>query len=396
MTRDACAVLVIGGGVAGALAAAAAARAGAATILLEREAALGGIGQAGMFRRICGLYRNGGSTPGGLLNDGLPAELVARLATAPERVGKVWLQPLGSFDLERLLTELCAAESQLQVLRGHTVTAVSRAGDAIQSVTAAGPDGSRIITPNVAIDCTGDGSVAVMAGADYELPPPAERQLAGFTVQFRGLDDPAADLALQVPFACARGAAAGALPARLRFTTFARGEAADDGYCKLSIAGDAPDRDRQARADAHLLRDFLAAALPAFREATLVAMSPRVLEREGRSIHGEYRLTAEDIVAARKFPDGVIRNAWPMESWERERGPVYRYGPDGDYYEIPFRCLKVGGFANLLCAGRCISVTRAALASTRVMGACMALGEQAGRAAAFHAAHGGYPPECQA
>lgn len=394
MTRDACAVLVIGGGVAGAVAAVAAARCGAATILLEREVVLGGIGQAGMFRRICGLYRNDGDAPGDLLSGGLPAELVARLDTAPERVGKVWLQPLGRYDLERLLTEFCAREPRLQVLRGHTATAVSRDGDAIQSVTVVGPDGPRIITPNVAVDCTGDANVAVMAGADYELAPAEKQQLAGFTVHFQGLADPADALSVLVPFACARGVAAGTLPSRLRFTTFTRGEAADDGYCKLSVAGgDTPDRDRQARDDAHSLRDFLATALPAFRGATITALSPRVLDREGRRIRGDYQLTAADILAARKFPDGVVRNAWPMESWEQGRGPVYRYGPDGDCYEIPFRCLRVLGFDNLLCAGRCISVTSAALASTRVMGACMALGEQAGRAAAWRAAHGSYPAE---
>lgn len=397
MTRDACAVLVIGGGVAGAVAAVAAARGGAATILLEREAALGGIGQAGMFRGICGLYRNGGDTPGDLLNSGLLGGLVARLDTVPERVGKVWLQPLGRYDLECLLTEFCEQEPRLRVLRNHAATTVTKDGRTIVAVTAFGPTGTRIITADVTIDCTGDGNFAVMAGADFDLTSPEERQLAGFSIHFRGLADPIDALALQVPFVCARGVATGALPPRLRFTTFTPGEAGDDGYCKLSVAGgDTPDHDRQARDDAQSLWDFLATTLPAFARSTIYALSPRVLDREGRRIRGAYQLTAEDILAARKFSDGVIRNAWPMESWEQERGPIYRYTPDGDYYEIPFRCLRVLGYDNLLCAGRCISVTSEALASTRIMGACMALGAQAGHAAAWRAVHGDYPPECLA
>jgi hypothetical protein len=40
--------------------------------------------------------------------------------------------------------------------------------------------------------------------------------------------------------------------------------------------------------------------------------------------------------------------------------------------------------SNCWCAGRCISATREALASTRVMGTCIALGEEAGRDAAQH------------
>jgi hypothetical protein len=51
----------------------------------------------------------------------------------------------------------------------------------------------------------------------------------------------------------------------------------------------------------------------------------------------------------------------------------------------------VDGITNLLTAGRCISVTHDALGSTRVMGTCMALGEQAGKAAAYWVRHGKYP-----
>lgn len=388
MTARSCAVLVVGGGVAGAAAAIAAARAGVETVLLEREAVLGGIGQLGLFRRICGLYRNGGATPGAPLNAGFPMELVARLRTLPERVGRVWLQPLGDSDCDRLLTAFCAGEPRLTVLRRHTAAAVTVSGASVQSVTARGPDGPVIFAPVVVVDASGDGGVAVMAGAEYELAPPGERQLGGFTVRFAGLAGSLGDLALQVPFACARGVAEGVLPPLLRFTTFVPGDGGDDGDCKLNALDDA-----DPEVLAQLLGDYLAETLPAFRRATITARSPRVLAREGRRLAGDYRLTADDILAARKFPDGVVRNAWPMESWERERGTVYRYGPDGDCYEIPLRCLTVRGFANLLCAGRNISVSREALASTRVMGCCLALGAQAGRMAAHRAAHGCYPAE---
>lgn len=388
MTHTACDVLVAGGGVAGVAAAIAAARAGANTLLIERETVLGGIGQLGLLRRICGLYRNGGETPGILLNTGLSNELVARLGTAPERIGRVWLQPFGGYDPDRLLTEFCAPESRLTVWRGHAAAAVTVNGATVESVTARGADGPMTITPAVVVDATGDGDVAVMAGAAFDLAPPAERQLGGFTVRFAGLAGPTGDLALQVPFACARGVAAGVLPPLLRFTTFVPGDNGDDGDCKLSVLDDA-DPGRSAQ----LLADYLATALPAFRLATITTRSPRVLPREGRRLVGEYQLTADDILAARKFSDGVVNGAWPMESWQREHGTVYRYGPDGDHYQIPLRCLTVRDFSNLLCAGRCISASRAALASTRVMGCCLALGEQAGRVAARRAAHGSDPTE---
>ena len=52
-----------------------------------------------------------------------------------------------------------------------------------------------------------------------------------------------------------------------------------------------------------------------------------------------------------------------------------------DSYDIPYRCLLPERVAGLLVAGRCSSMNHEAMASTRVMSTCMALGEAAGRAA---------------
>jgi hypothetical protein len=53
----------------------------------------------------------------------------------------------------------------------------------------------------------------------------------------------------------------------------------------------------------------------------------------------------------------------------------------------------VSGVDNLLVAGRCISATHEALASSRVTGACMAIGEGAGVAAAMAIASDATPRE---
>ena len=52
-----------------------------------------------------------------------------------------------------------------------------------------------------------------------------------------------------------------------------------------------------------------------------------------------------------------------------------------DNYDIPYGCLLPKGVENLLVAGRCSGYTHEAMASTRVMSTCMAVGEAAGRAA---------------
>jgi hypothetical protein len=84
---------------------------------------------------------------------------------------------------------------------------------------------------------------------------------------------------------------------------------------------------------------------------------------------------------ARKFADAVCRCAWPIEFWDPQCGVKLHYLPDNDFYEIPLRCLKVGGIANLWAAGKCLSADRQAQASARIAGTCWAMGEAVGRAA---------------
>ncbi len=388
MTSD-CDVLVAGAGVAGVSAAVAAARGGSRTVLIEKERSLGGAGTAGMFQYICGLYLNGDTAPTETLNPGLVRELVALLnQRAPQRtlkkIGQVYVHPYSSDDLQSALTSLCRAEKDLTVLHSTAAVAVTKSSQGIESVMLKGPDGEQTIMPQVVIDCSGSGELAALAGADFDLAGPEERQLAGFTIHIKGLQGADDNLALKVPYHLAQAVRQGTFAPAARFTTFSPGETAGEGYCKMSIdAEEGPYREEQTRQAARAIHAYLASVIPAFQGSSIAGTSLRVLEREGRRIKGEYTLTRDDVLFARKFSDGIVKCAWPIELWDRLKGTVYKYVPRGDYYEIPFRCLMVKNVPNLLTAGRCISVTREALGSTRVMGACMSLGEQAGRAATY-------------
>ena len=397
MRNFSCDVLVVGGGVAGTSAAIAAARNGACTLLVEREAYLGGTGYAGMFQHICGLYLNGEEFPKETLNSGITREIVALLKkksprTMERQIGQVYVLPYDCNSLQSVLASLCAAEKKLSIMRESVVQSVSSRQGKVMAVTAETGGQQLTIAASMVIDCSGNGDVAAYAGAAHELTPSDERQPAGYVIHLKGLSNPEETLPIKIPYHLAQAVQRGLLPPLTRLTTFSIGDTLEEGYCKMSVEGeDGPERNERARKDAALMLDYLAEVLPALKCARIAGTSLKVLDREGRRVCGEYTLTEQDIISARKFPDGAVKNAWPIELWNASKGTSYQYVPRGDYYDIAFRCMIVKGFYNLLCAGRCISVTHAALGSTRVMGTCMALGEYAGQAAAYHVNYGKYP-----
>jgi hypothetical protein len=382
-------VLVVGFGVAGISAAVRAAREGARTILIERNALPGGVAVAGMHRFICGLYANGDDMPDRTLNGGIAAEICRGLKRlAPEkrvqRMGRVHVLPFSTRDLVSTLRSLSEDEGDLDVLYDTRAVSVGMEEASIASVIVRAQTGEFDILPEAVIDCSGEGIIIQMSGARCQLTPSRQRQLSGYSFRVEGLREIDEILPLRVPYYLTKAVDEKRMPAYLRFTTFRPGDAPDEGYCSLNVPPLEENRNQQARNDALLVHQYLSKTLDSFKDSRIAEMSPRVVDREGPRVQGEYTLTADDVLSARKFPDGVVKNAWPIELWDQDRGPSYRYLEPGDHHEIPLRCLKVHGISNCWCAGRCISATREALGSTRVIGTCVSLGEEAGREAARH------------
>jgi hypothetical protein len=366
-----------------------AAREGAHTILIEREDFPGGAAVAGMHRFICGLYSNGEELPEVTLNGGIAAEICGKLKRlAPERrvqrMGKVHVLPFSIRDLVSILRSLSEEEKNLEVFYETEAVSVRRERDFLAAVTARGRLGELQITPRAVVDCSGDASIIRMSGAKHRSPPPRGHQLAGYGFRVKGLEEPDELLALRVPYHLARAVDEKRMPAYARFTTYTPGDDPDEGYCRLNIPLLGANRDAQARDQALLVHRHLSRVLDSWRNSSIAEMSPHVVDREGPRLCGEYTLTNDDVLNGRRFSDGAVRNAWPIELWDRERGPSYRYLAAGEHHEIPLRCLKSEDLFNCWCAGRCISATREALASTRVIGTCLSLGEAAGREAAQH------------
>jgi len=110
-------------------------------------------------------------------------------------------------------------------------------------------------------------------------------------------------------------------------------------------------------------------------------------KRENRRYIGDHTLTQNDIRAEGRFEDTVAYGGWSMDD-HHPAGVFYPgrptiFHPAPSPYGIPVRSLYSRNVPNLLFAGRNISVTHAALSSTRVMATCAVIGQAAGTAAAL-------------
>jgi hypothetical protein len=403
-------VVVVGSGSAGATAAIAAGRTGARTLLVERMGFLGGISTA-VLDTFYAFYTPG-RAPRRVVG-GIGWEVVERLVAggaAFERPNTYGAGTGVTYDPEVLKRtwETLVPQAGVEVLLHTWVTGVELDADrSVRALTLFNKGGAGRVEAAAVVDASGDADVAAWAGVPFDAPG-ADGRVQSLSTVFRlaGVD---------VERAEAFGKAA--LWARMR-------EASESGAYRLPrLEGswhrtpqpgvvmalmtrvprvDATDpaqltqAEMEGRRQAWEYARFLRERVPGFERSVMVTTSPAIGVRESRRVHGRYRLTAEDVLAGRRFDDEVALCGAPIEDHHAGADTRWRYVPDGGVYGIPYRCLLPVGVGGLLVAGRCFSATHDAHASARSMGTCMAMGHAAGTAAALAAAAGGVPGELPA
>lgn len=110
-------------------------------------------------------------------------------------------------------------------------------------------------------------------------------------------------------------------------------------------------------------------------------------KRESRRYVGKYTVNQNDVEAGGKFSDVIAYGGWSMDDhfpagMNHKTSYPTIYHPAPSPWGIPFRALCSKNIENLLFAGRNISVTHAALSSSRVMATCGLLGQAVGTAVA--------------
>ena len=372
-------IVVVGAGAAGMAAAIAAARKGARVALLERRPHVGGTVAYALLHTIAGLH----DSDGGMLNSGLPVELVNRLERVdprakPRRMGRLWVLNADPGTYREVAECWLAEEPRIAVLKDCGPIEVTCHADRIATLACVVGGEPAKFRPDAVIDCTGNAEI--VGSIDRELVEEDEiEMLAGLIFRIGGVPREAvsfpANLSLQR--AVASAAREHILPPEFANAWFDSGVSPDEVYLKLSLPATGSDA-VPARLAAKAI-EFLA-GVPGFARAQLTGTG-EVTARGGRRIKGDYRLTASDVRELRRFPDAACRCAWPIEYWDPSRGVALEYLKDNGWYEIPIRSLKVAGLGNVWAAGKCLSSDHLAQASARVAGCCWAMGEAAATAA---------------
>jgi hypothetical protein len=407
-------VCVLGGGPAGLAAAASAARHGARTLLVERYGFLGGMGTAAGVTNFCGLHGDVRGEKRRVVG-GVASDLLERIAALgglnpPHLIlGRVHAQAYDNAAY-KCAADALLAEAGAAVLFHASACGVARAGDGrVDALLVETRSGRAAIRARTFVDASGDGDLCHAAGLPMEKGD-AGGGLLYPTLMFRvGAVDPAraGDAWRTIPARMDAAAADGshAFPRkgaivrpmphadewRVNVTQLKTpdGRAVDGTNAAELSAAEAEGR-RQAVAFLAFLRD----RVPGFENAYLLEIAPQLGIRETRRLLGEAVLAGDDVTACTDRDDAIGVNGWPLEM-HVAGDVVWRWPPEGSrgYCQLPFRMLvprraTAGGAFNVLAAGRCASMSHEGHAAARVSGACFAMGQAAGTAAALAGAAG--------
>lgn len=135
-----------------------------------------------------------------------------------------------------------------------------------------------------------------------------------------------------------------------------------------------------AEAELPRIVEFLRQNIPGLENAELVAVAPELYVRMSRHIYAEYRLTVDDVLENRDFPDAVAYGSYPIDIQATDRQFKGTVVGNPAQYAIPFRSLVPLEVDGLLVVGRSAGFDSLAHGSARVIPVGMAAGQAAGAA----------------
>lgn len=282
-----------------------------------------------------------------------------------------------------------------------SVLDVIKADGRIDAVICSSKQGIFAVKAKTYIDCTGDGDLSYMAGAECKKgdDKTGEMMAATLCALWEGTD-----------FSRATQPQRAFLEDAFRDNVFTNIDRHLPGMWRIKdgVTGsnvghiydvDGTDSDSlteamlAARKQLREYRKYYRDYLDGYENMELVISAQQIGIRESRRVMGEYVMTLEDFVNRATFDDEIGRYCYPVDihaGRNTDEGyqtfikdyEALRYAA-GESYGIPYRALVVRGIDNLLVAGRCVSTDRYMQSSIRVMPGCYITGQAAGVAAAI-------------
>jgi len=382
-TADLC---VVGGGLAGLCCAVAAARHGVRTVLVHDRAVLGGNASSEIRMWVCGAHGKDNR------ETGIIEELMLE---------NFYQNPGLKFPLwDSVLYQTAKAEPLLTLLLNTSCLDAVTEGDRILSIKAwqSNAETFHEVTATYFADCSGDSILSTLTGAAYRygreskaefnetIPPDvADKKTMGMSClfQIRETDH-------KVAFTPPDWAYVFPTDADLPYKDHEK----TNNFWWIELGGEwdcIHDTDRcrdellkicygvwdhmKNRGD-HGVENW---------ELEWIGFLPG--KRESRRYVGEYTVTQNDVEAEGRFEDMVAYAGWTMddhfpEGFHYKDGHPTIYHPAPQPWGLPLRAMISQNIRNLTFAGRNISVTHAALSSSRVMATCAILGQALGTAVA--------------
>jgi len=392
-------VLVVGGGMAGVGAAVAAGRMGLKTLLLEYFGCLGGNGTSGMVNNFCGYTTSGPNKV--QIVQGIGGE-IHKMLFQRNGVSSMDSYTFNPEILKMVLDEI-TAEANVKLLYYTQAVDSIVEKNVVKGVFIENKGGRQAILARRVLDCSGDGDVCASADVPFELGDGMGGFLACdmvFHVVNVGPNFNANTVGASATEAIKSGDYKITRPQAIIQNIMIPGAYwVNWAGVPRTVNGIDPNNLTQASIDGrkvvHELRRFLRDKIAGMENAEVVDTAPKIGLRETRRVNGGHLLTGEEVLGGTKFKDGIGACAWPIEIVDPVKGRKFVFLKDGDFYNIPYRCLVPQKVENLLMAGRFVSCNHEAQASARVMGPAVVMGQAIGTAAALSIKKGVSPRDLE-
>ena len=388
-------VVVVGGGSAGVASAIAASRCGCKTLLIERNAYLGGQATNAWVSAFCGFFTKG-ELPTQCVK-GIGDEVLQRLKDYGEDINYVINPSTKNASIRfhpeilKLVLDDLILESAMDVRLCTTLIDVNVNNQKIESIIVMDDDDKYLVKAKVFIDTTGDANLLNSAHIQTMWGDQSHHvQQSSLSCLVDNL--PSDEIKIEtIESAIKQAKANGATHLDKERGMIIKVKGDTYGYMTIpsielnnlsgaTLTQSLIELRKKGNAYVKALKQYA----PNFNNVNLKSSAPYLGIRESRRMVGKTMIQGEDVLKAEKSKDSIARAGWPVEM-HKNSGLSYQSICDNDYFGVPLGALVSKDITNLLAAGRCISCDSVALASLRVMGTSFATGQAAGVAAAYYA-----------